>query len=135
MRVYAVTEDSEGTIWVGAANGLTKINPRTRSSKTYTIKDGLVDHYITQVMAQSPGYVWFAHKNGLSKFNIKTGYIQNYAVKKPGQEYEFMDGSGCFDPSSGQMYYGTTQGFVHFDPDKIIDNPFCRLPRLLRYRY
>lgn len=123
-RVYAVTEDSEGTIWVGAANGLTKINPRTRSSKTYTIKDGLVDHYITQVMAQSPGYVWFAHKNGLSKFNIKTGYIQNYAVKKPGQEYEFMDGSGCFDPSSGQMYYGTTQGFVHFDPDKIIDNPF-----------
>lgn len=123
-RVYAVTEDSEGTIWVGAANGLTRINPHTRESKTYTIKDGLVDHYITQVMAQDPGFVWFAHKNGLSKFNIKSGHIQNYAVKKPGQEYEFMDGSGFFDPTSGQMYYGTTQGFVHFDPDEIIDNPF-----------
>lgn len=123
-RVYAITEDSEGTIWVGAANGLTRINPKTNESKTYTIKDGLVDHYITQVMAQHPGFIWFAHKNGLSKFNIKTGHIQNYAVKKPGQEYEFMDGSGFFDHSSGQMYYGTTQGFVHFDPDEIIDNPF-----------
>ncbi|MCH5714862.1 hybrid sensor histidine kinase/response regulator [Niabella hibiscisoli] len=123
-RVYAVTEDSEGAIWVGAANGLTRINPKTRASRTYTIKDGLVDHYITQVMAQDPGFVWFAHKNGLSKFNIKTGHIQNYAVKKPGQEYEFMDGSGFFDNASGQMYYGTTQGFVHFDPDEIIDNPF-----------
>lgn len=123
-RVYAVTEDSEGTIWVGAANGLTRIDPRTRSSKTYTIKDGLVDHYITQVMTQNPGYLWFSHKNGLSKFNIKTGHIQNYAVKKPGQEYEFMDGSGYFDPSQGRMYYGTTLGFVHFDPDEIIDNPF-----------
>jgi len=123
-RVYAITEDSEATIWVGAANGLTRINPTTSASKTYTIKDGLVDHYITQVMAQDPGFVWFAHKNGLSKFNIKTGHIQNYAVKKPGQEYEFMDGSGFFDNASGQMYYGTTQGFVHFDPDEIIDNPF-----------
>lgn len=123
-RVYAITEDSDGMIWVGAANGLTRINPGNGTSKTYTIKDGLVDHYITQVMAQDPGFVWFAHKNGLSKFNIKTGHIQNYSVKKPGQEYEFMDGSGFWDRRSGQMYYGTTQGFVHFNPDEIIDNPF-----------
>ncbi len=122
-RVYAVVEDSEGSIWVGAANGLTRINPKTRAVKTYTIKDGLVDHYITQVMAQ-PGYIWFAHKNGLSKFNIKTGQIQNYAVKKPGQDFEFMDGAGFFDRSTGQMYYGTTKGFVHFNPDEIADNPF-----------
>ncbi|GAB3426024.1 two-component regulator propeller domain-containing protein [Niabella aquatica] len=122
-RVYAVVEDSEGSIWVGAANGLTRINPKTQAVKTYTVKDGLVDHYITQVMAQ-PGYIWFAHKNGLSKFNIKTGQIQNYAVKKPGQDFEFMDGSGFFDRSTGQMYYGTTKGFIHFNPQEIADNPF-----------
>lgn len=122
-RVYAVVEDSEGSIWVGAANGLTRINPQTRAVKTYTVKDGLVDQYITQVMAQ-PGYIWFAHKNGMSKFNIKTGQIQNYAVKKPGEDFEFMDGAGFFDRSTGQMYYGTTKGFIHFSPEEIVDNPF-----------
>lgn len=127
-RVYSVTEDSEGSIWVGAANGLTQINPQTKAIKNYTTKNGLIDQYITQVMAHDPGFIWLAHKNGLSKFNVKTGQIQNYAIKMQGEEFEFIDGSGFFDKRTGQMYYGSTRGFVQFDPDEIIDNPYLPVP-------
>ncbi|MCH5600785.1 triple tyrosine motif-containing protein [Niabella ginsengisoli] len=39
-----------------------------------------------------------------------------------------MDGSGFFEQASGQMYFGTTQGFVHFNPNEIVDNPFLPNP-------
>ncbi|WP_346236658.1 hybrid sensor histidine kinase/response regulator transcription factor [Niabella insulamsoli] len=127
-RIYSIAEDVYGDIWVGAANALCCVHHKTGKIKTYTIKDGLADQYITKVMADQKGFVWFAHKNGLSKLQIKTGQVQNYSVKKPGQEYEFMDGSGFQNKADGQMYFGTTSGYIHFNPDEITDNPF--LPKV-----
>ncbi len=126
-RVYAIAEDQQGMIWIGGANGLIQINPITKAMKSYTVKEGLINHYITAVMATQPGFIWFAHKSGLSRLTINTGKIQHYTVQNQGDDYEFVDGTASFDRYTGEMYFGTTQGFVQFKLNEIVDNPF--LPR------
>ncbi|GAB3028207.1 two-component regulator propeller domain-containing protein [Niabella terrae] len=128
-RIYSIAEDHEGTIWVGSANGLYRINPRTDSITVYTINDGLADHYITKVLPDFRGCIWLAHKSGLSKLDIKTGAIQNYSVGSSDEEYEFINGSGFYDPYAATIYLGTTKGFVNFKPLEIVNNPY--LPKVV----
>jgi signal transduction histidine kinase/ligand-binding sensor domain-containing protein/DNA-binding response OmpR family regulator len=121
-RVYSVAEDINGDIWAGTANGLCRINPKTQKIKLYTTADGLSDQYITKVLSDRKGNVWIGHKKGLSKLNTRTNQIRNYSVRGSHQDYEFMDGSGCIEPSTGELFFGGIDGFISFSPEEIIDN-------------
>jgi len=121
-RVYSVAEDVQGNIWAGTANGLCKINDKTQKVKLYTTADGLSDQYITKILSDKKGNIWIGHKKGLSKINIRTNQIRNYSVWGSHHDYEFMDGSGCMDSCSGELFFGGMDGFVSFHPDEITDN-------------
>lgn len=121
-RVYSVTEDLQGNIWAGTANGLCRINPKTQNVKLYTAANGFSDQYITKVLSDRKGNIWVGHKKGLSKLNTRTNQIRNYSVRGSHQDYEFMDGSGYVDPSTGELFFGGIEGYVSFLPDEITDN-------------
>lgn len=121
-RVYSVAEDAQGNIWAGTANGLCRINPKTQNVKLFTTADGLSDQYIAKVLSDRKGNIWIGHKKGLSKLNTRTNQIRNYSVRGSHQDYEFMDGSGCIEPSTGELFFGGIDGFVSFRPEEITDN-------------
>lgn len=121
-RIYSVVEDTKGFIWAGTANGLCRIDVKTQKVKVYTTSDGLSDQYITKVLSDGQGNIWIGHKKGLSKINTKTNQIRNYSVKGNQQDYEFMDGSGCIDPVTGELFFGGINGFISFRPNEITDN-------------
>lgn len=122
-RVYTVTEDEFGNIWAGTANGLYQIDAAGKRVKIFTKQDGLSDQYIAKLFPDKKGNLWIAHKNGISRLAIKTGVIRNYAVKESFHGYEFMEGSGCIDTATGEMYFGGIDGFVSFMPGDIANNP------------
>lgn len=129
-RVYSIAEDESGYIWAGTANGLSRIDPRSGDVKLYTMQEGLSDQYITKLLADKQGNIWISHKKGLSKLVTRNGIIRNYTVKESFQGYEFMEGSGCIDKASGEMYFGAMEGFVSFHPRQIVDDPYLPMVTL-----
>lgn len=129
-RVYSITEDGMGNIWVGTANGLCSIDSRSGAVKLYTKQNGLADQYISKLLTDKEGNIWISHKKGISKLMVKTAVIRNYTIKESAQGYEFMDGSGCMDRESGEMFFGGIEGFVSFRPWEIVDNPYLPMVTL-----
>lgn len=121
-RVYSVAQDGQGNIWAGTANGLCRIHPKTRKVELFTTADGLSDQYITKVLSDRKGNIWVGHKKGLSKLNTRTNQIRNYSVRGSRRDHEFMDGSGCVEPGTGELFFGGIDGFVSFHPEEITDN-------------
>ncbi|MCU7550641.1 ATP-binding protein [Chitinophagaceae bacterium LB-8] len=133
-RVYSITEDRLGNIWIGTANGLCRIDPRSGKVKLYTKQDGLADQYIAKLLPDQQGNIWISHKKGLSKLTVRTGVIRNYAVQESIQGYDFMEGSGCIDKTTGDLYFGNMEGFVSFHPGEIADNPFLPVVVLTEFQ-
>ncbi|WP_109745089.1 hybrid sensor histidine kinase/response regulator transcription factor [Arcicella aurantiaca] len=121
-RVYSIVQDEKGTIWAGTANGLVSIN-KNGKIRIFGQNDGLPDTYITKVLTDKRGYIWIGHKLGLSRLSIATGNIRNYTIKENTPNFEFTDASGGMDTKSGELFLGSTEGFVSFLPQQIKDNP------------
>ena len=59
--VYSVIQDSQGYLWVGTADGLSKFNGFT--FQTFTTLDSLADNFITSSIDEGI-CLWFGHMNG-----------------------------------------------------------------------
>ncbi|WP_367284684.1 hybrid sensor histidine kinase/response regulator transcription factor [Arcicella rosea] len=126
-RVYGITEDEKGNIWAGTANGLAKIDSKNHIT-LFGQQQGLADTYIAKVQADQQGFIWIGHKLGLSRLNIASGVIRNYTIKENTPRFEFTDATGCRDNKNGELFFGSTEGFVSFLPTEISDN--TQLPKV-----
>lgn len=120
-RVYSITGDQQGKIWIGTANGLCSYELESGNMETISLKDGLADQYLTKLIIDQSGYLWASHKKGISRVDTNTRHIQNYTVSHSG--YEFVEGAGCLNPFTGELLFGGVDGCVSFRPEQIVDNP------------
>jgi signal transduction histidine kinase/ligand-binding sensor domain-containing protein len=78
---YAVLPDAENNFWVSHNKGLSKFNPVNKTSKHFTISDGLQgNEYNTSAFDKSPdGTMFFGGTNGLNIFEPgKLNNLKNY---------------------------------------------------------
>jgi ligand-binding sensor domain-containing protein/signal transduction histidine kinase len=121
--VASVFEDSEGTIWVGTfGGGLNRFDRITESFARYTEKDGLPDNTVYGILEGSDGALWLSTNKGLSKFDPRREPFRNYDVSDGLQGNQFNPGSS-FQSSTGEMFFGGTQGFNAFFPESVTENP------------
>jgi len=59
--VYSTIQESQGYLWIGTADGLSKYNVFT--FKTFTIPDSVADNFITSAIDDG-SCLWFGHRNG-----------------------------------------------------------------------
>ncbi len=111
-----------GYIFVSTDKGLSGFNFKNNKIEAeYTVKDGLPDNVIYAVLEDSNGFLWLSTNKGISKFNIENNTFLNYDIEDGLQGMEF-NGVSAFKNSSGEMFFGGTNGFNSFFPDKIIKN-------------
>ena len=118
--IYSITEYPKNTIWMGSESGLTKVEIPNNGSgftdatiKTYSEENGLPDKSISGLLSDDGGNLWISTIKGLVKFDIKKVIFQNYL---PSLYFSY---SCCFKLNNHQFYFGTSDGFITFDPTKV----------------
>ncbi|MCF7859780.1 MAG: response regulator [Candidatus Cloacimonetes bacterium] len=118
--VMYIYEDQSANLWVGTQMGLNKFDRKNKRFERYTKKDGLADDLILSIIEDDDGNLWMSTNSGISKFNPKTESFINYD-KSDGFQAEYTQ-KACIKSSSGELYFGGTDGFELFHPDDLKDN-------------
>ncbi|MCC2955290.1 GAF domain-containing protein [Massilia sp. IC2-477] len=70
LPIGASLEDEHGYIWASTTNGITRVDPGSGATKSYTAKDGLVDgsYFVGAALRASDGQFYFGGMTGLTSF-------------------------------------------------------------------
>lgn len=67
--IWSLLEDSDGNIWIGTLNGLSKYNPATKELINYSEKEGLNGTQVLNIYEDKQGNIWLGTWAGLTKFD------------------------------------------------------------------
>jgi len=109
-------------VWVGTfGGGLNKFNKKTNQWQFYTEEDGLSNNTVLGILEDRNKNLWMSTINGLSRFDPETGEFINYYAEDGLQRNEFNQGA-FYKGRDGKFYFGGSNGFNFFTPDKIKKN-------------
>jgi ligand-binding sensor domain-containing protein len=97
----------------------TKANAQTYNFNNYSLKDGLIQSNVNDILQDQEGYIWFATDGGLSKFNGQN--FVNYSTNEGLSEAAVN--SICQD-NEGQLWVGHSYGKLSiYDGKKFTNFP------------
>jgi len=120
--VFAVTQDSHGTIWVGTAAGLDKIDPQSgrieASGRQFSPQGSAAPGKtkVTALRSDSMGGLWIGLDRGLARLDILTGEVTLYSHRE-GDATTLPDGrvTALLEDNAGRFWVGTTAGLALMD--------------------
>lgn len=118
-RTYSLTEDKYGMIWIATNAGLSRLNPKNKTFRNFTVKNGLPDDICMGVLFDGKESVWISHKKGLTRINTRTFEFQNFNMYDGLQGNEFSQNACYRDHTTGEMFFGGINGLNSFFPDRI----------------
>ncbi len=127
-RTRTIFKDSKGDLWMGTNDGLNFYNITTRGFTCYQVENGLPDNSVNSIQEDKHGNLWIGTNKGLSRFNNAVNRpekpeFKNYVYEDGLQGNEFGKRS-CYRNADWMLYFGGTNGFNIFNPDKITDNTY-----------
>ncbi len=121
MQCIARTNDN--MIWVGAADGLLKFDPKREAFvRQFSKADGLPNNAVMTLVADRRGHLWAGTADGLADFDPQTERFRTYEKADGLPSDVFAQRSGAVGPD-GRVYLGTRAGIVSFVPEELHDNP------------
>lgn len=119
ITINVLRELPDGTLLIGASEGLFKLNPLDYSIKTIINKDrldGLDEPVVVDIWIQHVRDIWLATPKGLAHYNSETDRLTKITI--PGLEHiqanlftRVVTGG-----EQGTIWLGTSQGLVNYDP-------------------
>ena len=124
MQIYSLYEFPDGTVWVGAPDGLFKITNHGKEIKQYTVENGLPNNTVRSVLADGKGKLWIGTNRGLSCMDTQTEKFTNYSTANGLQGNEFSTGAFCV--AGDEFIFGGNNGITIFRADdlKTAQRPF-----------
>ncbi len=121
--IYSMLEDAEGNLWLGTnGSGLDKFNPYNYQHEHYTRANGLPGNDVYSIIAQDDKNLWLATDKGLCSLNTQTDSIRSFSFFAGINNNQFNP-NAALQAVNGELYFGGSNGFVAFDPNKISLNP------------
>lgn len=117
--IQALYEDRKKNLWIGTTdNGLNVKSRNSATFKVFTKKDGLPSNTIRAIVMDAAGNLWVSGNMGLSKFNEDTNTFVNYS-REDGLTSNNFNSNACIRSSTGELFFGSNNGFNAFYPDSI----------------
>lgn len=109
-------DPARGCLWLCTDRGLVRFDPASkRAVRTYTIRDGLPDDVIYELLPDRKGRFWLSTNNGLVKFS-PDNHSFSPLISTKGREY---NSHAALIGSDGTFYFGGVHGLDHFIPDQL----------------
>ena len=111
--VFAIEQDSNGTLWVGGDHGLVGINAQTGELQSDAdALESLGEQSVRAVLEDSDGQLWVGtYGDGLARFNTKTQAFDRFLnVENDTATLSGNQVSTVFEDSDGRLWVGTTTG-------------------------
>ena len=123
-NIIALHIDARDDLWVGTyGGGLSMFNRKTKTFKTFSLKDGLQNLNIYGILQDDAGFLWIATLSGISRFDPTQNEFKNYS-KENGIPLQEMSEHSFTKLIDGRIVAGGNNGFIVFDPRKIKSNRF-----------
>lgn len=116
-RIYGISGDQQGDIYVGSYSGLAIISPND-SVRNLTKGQGLISPRIETNETADDGSVWMTNNYNLLKYDPKDGRISKLGSRQGLTKINFAI-MGSVKLSSGKLAFGANKGFVIVDPRTI----------------
>lgn len=113
LRQYS--QDAEGNWWIATADGLLKWNPERNTKRLFTEEDGLSNHNIYSVYADTYGFLWLSSDRGIMQFQKKSGRTRIFLPQDGLSHHEFNRVSH-HQAKDGTIYFGSLNGLSIFNP-------------------
>ncbi|HEX2628554.1 MAG TPA: two-component regulator propeller domain-containing protein, partial [Chitinophagaceae bacterium] len=118
--------DSKNRMWLATSGGglsLASGDPfGALKFKNFTEKEGMPNDYVLSCVEDTQGKLWIATENGLSRFDPETFIFRNYDSYDGLQKASYSEASVCHRLPDGRLIFGTTKGWLSFDPSHINRN-------------
>ena len=130
--INTIHEDRTGTLWVGTFDGLYRYNRANETFTRYTERQGLPTSTVRCILEDATGKLWLSTDRGISRFDPQSETFRNYDVSDGLQSNEFS--TGCYQGSNGELFFGGSNGFNAFFPEKVQNNPYVPPVALTSFR-
>jgi ligand-binding sensor domain-containing protein len=125
VNVSDMTVDHNNRLWLSTFNrGILCYTADTIIN--YTVQEGLEKNYCYAIECDSRNRIWVAHQPGATCFNIEKGTFRRFGLTSQ-LNTNFFD---IFKDESGDLWFGTSQGTVCYNPLLDSENQY---PPLLNF--
>lgn len=123
--ISALMEDSKEQMWIGTyGGGINLYDYEKGVIRAFTTADGLLNDNICSIIQDEYGTVWISTVAGISRFNAQDSTFTNYSFNKSSFPIETLNLKSGLLASDGQIYFGGSNGIVHFHPQNIVSNRY-----------
>ncbi|MEO5585132.1 MAG: two-component regulator propeller domain-containing protein [Flavobacteriales bacterium] len=123
VRVNQLFDNGDGTGWTCTNNGLYEVRWKDLQILRHLLPPhGPSDAFVYGMMAEGTGHRWISSNRGLDRATAAFDQVRNYSIADGLQSMEF-NSNAFFHSASGRLYFGGINGFNHFLPGEVVDDP------------
>lgn len=119
-RIFAITRDRSGRLWIGTRQGIDRLDEKTRRFVRFSPSEDGSNVAVHSIESDGRGNLWLGTTRGLLRFDPAAKKTQTYD-ESDGLRCRFFSRGVSFDTPRGEMLFGSRTGVVRFTPEQIED--------------
>jgi signal transduction histidine kinase/ligand-binding sensor domain-containing protein/DNA-binding response OmpR family regulator len=121
--IYVIFEDKDGYLWLGTnGQGLDRFNPETLTAENFSKKEGLPGNEVFSILQDKKSNIWITTDQGLCMLNPTTKNVKSF-LNINGIHNNRFNPHSAMHSTTGELYFGGSNGFIRFLPFQIKKNP------------
>jgi len=120
-NVNAIINDGE-ILWLASDRGLYRFSKASGESVLVSDSQQNANIAIYGLLKDDQGHLWLSTPNGLIQYKLQNNQFNKYAFDSGGLQRNKYNAGAFFKSSDGELFFGGTNGFNCFYPDKIKEN-------------